>query len=318
MFLFWFTTVALVLIFAGRWIYAIDKGYFGSFVKHDASASQAVANMTGLTPSVKEQETLLPLQKEWDLYTSSRLRDEVTTTASDGAVLHGYLYDEGSDVTVVVIPRFDMDGTEDFLPGPWLSETTGCNILLTDPRAHGGSGGDYFGFGYLEQNDVKSWLSWADETLGEQTFVLWGEGSGANAALFADASGLLPDSVRGIVAESPFASLHQTAATDIWKWFQVPAVPFLNFIEWTVSRSDAGYTVSDVELAAALKDSSASVPVLFLTSTGDDYILADWTKQVYDAYPGEKQLVEGAGSHGTVYASEQSSIQSTLKSWLAD
>ena len=173
--LFVVTAIALLAIFLGRWVYAITEGYFASFVQRDASVSEAVSHMEGLEPTIGESERMLPLQQEWDLFTSSRLRDEVTVTAADGVILHGYLYNEGSDVTVVVLPRYNQDGTADFLPGPWLWEETGCNLLLPDPRAHGESGGDYFGFGYLEQNDLVCWLDWAEETLGQQTFLLWGE-----------------------------------------------------------------------------------------------------------------------------------------------
>ena len=313
--LFVVTAIALLAIFLGRWVYAITEGYFASFVQRDASVSEAVSHMDGLEPTIGESERMLPLQQEWDLFTSSRLRDEVTVTAADGVTLHGYLYDEGSDVTVVVLPRYNQDGTADFLPGPWLWEETGCNLLLPDPRAHGGSGGDYFGFGYLEQNDLVCWLDWAEESLGEQTFLLWGEGTGANTALFAAASGLLPDSVAFLVAESPYASLHQLASTGIWNWYQVPAFPFLNTIEWKLARSDAGYTVEDANLGAALENSSASLPVLFLFSDGDAYIRPEWSEAVYDRYPGPKELVRGSGSHGTLYSEESTAITALLRQW---
>ena len=314
--LFWFTAVALLAIFAGRWIYAINEGYFNSFIRLDASMEQAAANMTGLDPTAAEDDQLLPLQREWDLFTSSRLRDEVTLTARDGTVLHGCLYDEGSDVTAVFLPRFYEDGTADFLPGAWLNERTGCNILLIDPRCHGESGGEYFGFGVLEQYDLADWLAWADETLGAQTFLLWGEGTGANTILHAAAGGLLPESAVFAVAESPYASLHELASTNIWKWYKVPAFPFLNVIEWTLSRSEAGYAVGDADLAALLPDSGADLPVLFLQSAGDDYILPEWTRETYDAYPGPKEFFSGGYSHGTVYAAGREEIQTLLGGWL--
>ena len=311
-FLFWFTLAALLVIFGGRWLVAITNDYFDSFVHRGSSVTEAVNNMEGLTLTEGEQAELLPLQQQWDLFTSSRLRDEVTMTASDGTELHAYLYNEQSDTTVVVIPRFDEDGTADFLPGPWLNAQTGCNILLLDQRLHGKSGGSSFGFGYLEQQDLADWLNWAEAELGTRKFILWGEGTGANTILFAAASGLLPASVSCAVAESPYASIHELAKHGIWTWYPVPAFPFLNSIEAKVNRSDAGYQMSDLELGSALRDADCTLPVLFLQSTTDEYILPEWTQEVYNAYSGPKELISEGLDHGTVYAYGQEKIEAAI------
>lgn len=292
--------VLMVAVFLGRWIFAIKDAYFNSIVGRDASVTTAMDTFTTIHPTGEDALLLLPAQKEWDLFTSSRLRDEVTLTADDGVTLHGYLFDEGSDITVVALHKYNDTGASDFLPGAWLQEELGCNLLLPDLRAHGGSGGDYVGFGYLEQHDLACWLEWAEETLGEQTFLIWGVGSGANTALYAEAGGLLPPSVALVVAESPYASFHELARHSLWETFEIPAFPFLPPIEWKLASSDAGYTVDDLELAQLLGESRADVPVLFLTSEQDAFILPQWTREVYDAYPGEKLSVIGGGGHGTV------------------
>ena len=306
------TAVLMVSIFVGRWVFAIKDAYFDSFIGRDIAVETAMNSFTTILPTGEDAELLLPLQKEWDLFTSSRLRDEVTVTAADGTSLHGYYFDEGSDVTVVVLHKYNDTGLSDFLPGAWLNEATGCNILMPDARAHGESGGQYTGFGYLEQNDLTVWLNWAEEKWGEQTFVIWGVGTGANTALYAANSDLLPDNVALIVAESPYASLHELAKYAMWETFEVPSFPFLYPIEWALAASDAGYTVKDLELAATLAAGSADVPVLFLQSEGDGYVLPDWSRGVYDAYPGEKSLISGEGGHGTVAAACMKEIRDEI------
>ena len=316
--IFWFTAILLVALFVGRWVTAIAKGYTGSFVQVDASAAQAVSNMKGRTPGAEERQTLLPLQREWDLFASSRLRDEVTTTAPDGAELHGYLYNEGADVTVVVLPQFYDDGTADFLPAASLYELTGCNLLLPDPRAHGESGGSYFTYGINEQNDLASWLSWADTALGKQTFILWGVGTGANTALMAAVHGLLPESTAFVVAESPYASLHELAAEQITRWYTVPVFPFLTAIEGRIAALPIDFAVTDVDLPAILAAEDAvtpTVPVLFLTSAYDTYVRPEWSQAVEDAWPGAHESVSGGGAHGTVYTAERESIDALLAAW---
>lgn len=310
------TAVLMVSIFVGRWVFAIKDAYFDSFVGRDEAVETAMETFESNKPSEEEAAMLLPLQKEWDLFTSSRLRDEVTVTSHDGIALHGYYFDEGSDVTVVVLHKYNDTGVSDFLPGTWLNETTGCNILMPDARAHGESGGDYTGFGYLEQSDLNCWLSWAEENWGEQTFVIWGIGTGANTALYAADKDLLPNSVALVVAESPYASLHELAKYTMWATFEVPAFPFLAPIEWELAASDAGYTVKDLELADKLAAGSADVPVLFLMSEGDEYVLPEWSRAVYEAYPGEKTLIVGEGSHGTVAAACEEEIRNVLAAHL--
>lgn len=312
--IFWITAIVLVLLFVGRWMFAIANGYSAAFTQLNGSTVTAVSNMKGLTPGGSEKEAMLPLQKSWDLFTSSRLCDEVDVTASDGAKLHGYFYNEGSDVTVVVLPRFYLDGTADFLPGTYLHELTGCNILMPDPRMHGESEGEYFTYGVTERYDIPIWLAWVEEKLGEQTFILWGEGTGANTSLFAAADGLLPENVAFVVAESPYASLHELAKGSIWKWYSVPAVPFLAAIEAKVSRC-ASFSVKDVELADALEGSDTDVPVLFLRSSYDTYILPEWSEAVENAYPGPQDVIAGGAAHGTVYAAEQEAVNQILAAW---
>lgn len=313
--IFVITAVALVVVFAGRWVSAISNGYFDTFVQLGASLPNAMSNMRGLDLSEEEAAQRLVLEKEWDLYTSSRLCDEITVTAQDGISLHGWLYNEESTTTVIYIPRFGLDGRADFLPGTELAKL-GCNLLLIDPRAHGKSEGEYFGYGVLEQQDLRCWLDWAENDLGSDRILIWGEATGANTALFADANGLLDDQVCLVVAESPYASLTTLAGRSMFHWYTVPAFPFLNAIEYKVNHGNTGYQVSDTDLSKALSGAQLETPVLFLESAGDDYVLNEWTKAVMDACGEESQLIRGGGTHGTVYTFEREEIAAALQPYL--
>lgn len=308
--------IAMLAIFGGRWVWAIMEEYYGAFVeRYSYSVADAVEYMEGLDLSEEEQAKLLPLQQQWDLFAAARLRDDVTMTSWDGAEMHGYLYNEGSNITVVVLQRFHGTGQDDFLPGVWLHEQTGCNLLLIDQRNHGKSGGEVFSYGYYEQQDLVCWLEWCDATLGQQQYILWGEGSGANTILFAEANGLLPDSVAFAVAESSFASLHEMAKTQIMAWYTVPAIPFLTAIEFKVNR-ESGFTMDDTCLADAMAGKDCDLPVLFLESATDEYILPEWSMQVCNLYSGEKARFSGGLSHGTVYAYQQEEIHAAVSQWL--
>ena len=311
-----FVVLVLVFSFAGRWIYAIQKNYFGTFVEVDFSAQEALENIDALSPSSEESELLLPYQTAFDLFKASRLCDEVSMTAQDGVSLHGYLYNEESDKTVIVLQSFGISGKEDFLPIAALSQTYDCNFLLLDARASGESQGDYFSYGYHEQNDLAEWIAWADQEFGKQSYLIWGIGAGANTALFADENSLLPDSVAAIVAENPYASLHELAKKNIRQWYTLPAFPFLNAIELRVNLSKTDFTVADVNLESVLSNTPEDIPLLFLSSDGDQYIQKEFTMEAYQLFSGEKELICGSGSHGTVYAEKETEILAWIaKKW---
>ncbi len=311
-----FVVLVLVISFASRWIYAIQKNYFGTFVEVDFSAQEALENINGLTPTSEEAELLLPYQTGSDSFKASRLCDEVSMTADDGISLQGYLYNEGSDKTVIVLQSFGRSGKEDFLPISDLSQVYGCNFLLLDARASGESEGDYFSYGYHEQEDLANWISWADQKLGKQSYLIWGIGAGANTAIFADENSLLPDSVAAIVAENPYASLHELAKKNIRQWYTLPAFPFLNAIELRVKLSKTDFTVDDVNLESVLSNTPEEIPLLFLSSDGDQYIQKEFTMEAYQLFKGDKELICGSGSHGLVYVEKESDILSWIeKNW---
>lgn len=311
-----FSTIFVIIAFIGRWVYAVQDGFYDSYVLVDDSVDTAISGATGLSHTEDETAALVSLGTQWDLFKNSRLCDELNITTDDGISLHGYLYDNGSDITVMVLQRFGLDGEDDFLPGSVLYDETGCNILIIEARCHGKSGGEVFGWGYFEQNDISDWCENTDALLGEQKYIIWGEGVGANTALFADANDLLPDNVCGIVAESPYGSVHKLASRNIFKWYAVPGFPFLTAIEARVNLTDNSLKVSDANLLNIVEDKNISgdVPVLFLSSSGDEYIPADHTKELYDGFNAEnKSIITGTGTHGTVFSECGDEIMDWIK-----
>ena len=306
--------ISCLAAFLGRWCYSVGNNYFAVFFQHSESTEQALEVIDGLTVSGLEAEEMLQLEENWDYFKGSRLGDSVTMTASDGSTLHAVLYNSGSDRTLIVLQQFDSDSTSDFLPGAALYEEYGCNILLVDARMHGESGGDFYSYGYHEQQDLADWIAWTDETLGKQTYLIWGIASGANTALFADANSLLSaDNVAGIVAESPYGSLHELAWDNMFKWYTLPAVPFLYAIEFRLSISKADFGASDLKLANVIGDTDSGIPVLFLYSTGDEFISSDYSIELYNVFPDTKGVVVGTGSHGTVYTTQQEEVESWIR-----
>ena len=312
-----FCAALLVVTVAFVNIRGLANRYYDSFVRRGIEVGEAASYLASMAQPSESAE-LAQLQAEWDSWRHSRLRDPVRVTAQDGTQLHGYLYDEGSDITLICLPRFNETGAGDFLMVPWLNGETGCNVLLPDPRAHGESGGSYFSYGLRESEDLVCWMDWADDTLGEQTFLLWGEGCGANTILFAAASGALDGRTAYAVAESPYASFREEAAHILWSCYRLPQFPFLSLMGWKLDRDkDLDFSSGELELSAALSGADCAVPVLFLSSAEDAYIPPEQTQTAYDLYSGPKEHVQGGSGHGTVLIACQQQLRELLAQWNA-
>lgn len=111
--------------------------------------------------------------------------------------------------------------------------------------------------------------------------------------------------MEAIVAENPYASLHELAKKNIRQWYTLPAFPFLNAIELRVKISDTDFTVNDLNLESVLSNTPEDIPLLFLTSEGDQYIQQKFTMDAYQLFSGEKDLLVGSGSHGMVYVEKR-------------
>jgi hypothetical protein len=315
-----FGAALLAVIIAVANIRGLVSTYYDCFVLRGEDTEEAVSYLAGLSEdslTADELEALQALQRDWDSWRYSRLRDEVTVSAQDGATLHGALYDEGSAVTAIFIPRFDGSCDSDFLLAPTLNELTGCNVLAIDPRAHGESGGEAYTYGALESGDLAAWMDWAEQELGTTTFLLYGECSGANTILTSLSQGSLEGRTAFVVAESAYASFHEAADHILWSSYHLPAFPFLTLMESKFNAAGYGVTTDDLELADRLSGCGSAVPVLLLSSAQDAYILPEYTAAVEEAYPGEKQLLSGGTSHGTVFAACQDELYSILGNWCA-
>jgi hypothetical protein len=198
-----------------------------------------------------------------------------------------------------------------------LNELTGCNVLAIDPRAHGESGGEAYTYGALESGDLSAWMDWAEETLGTASFLLYGECSGANTILTALTQGSLEGRTAFVVAESAYASFHETAGHILWNSYHLPSFPFLTLMENKLNAAGYGVTTADLELESLLSACDSAVPVLFLESAQDEYILPEYTGAACAAYPGEKQLLTGGAGHGSVTAACLDELQTLLGNWCA-
>ena len=303
--------VLLILVLLGLSFRSIVSQYYYAFIlRSDETISAAMANMDPLYYSTAEQEVLAPLERQWDSYKNARLCDRVSTHAKDGVTLTGRLYDNSSETTVVVLHRYDGSSQDDFLYGPYFGD---CNLLLPDARNHGESGGMACTFGALEQYDLVCWLAWIEESLGKQRVILYGEDMGASTALLASENGLLPDNVAFILADSPYTSLSDIADYAMAKWYKIPKC-LTHFMGVMADREGNGFQVAQADVLSGAKQGSCRV--LFLLGENNEYIPAQQTKALYEAWGGEKELFSCSSRNGLIYAEHTGEIQRLLDQWM--
>lgn len=133
--------------------------------------------------------------------------EDVYIRSHDGLRLRGRYYETSPGAPVqILFHGYRSNAVRDFSGGLRLALNSGCNALLVDQRAHGGSEGKHLGFGVLERRDCLDWIEYVNKRCGSGVpIVLVGVSMGAATVLMA--AGLeLPDNVVGVIADCGYTS----------------------------------------------------------------------------------------------------------------
>lgn len=172
----------------------------------------------------------------------------------------------------------------------------GYNTLQPDNRAHGQSGGDYIGMGYLDQYDIRCWIDYILEKDPDAEIVLHGVSMGAAALMMLSGQEDIPNNVKAIIADCGYVSARDYLTWKLKQRFRLPGFPVITIANVAFKLS-AGYYLDD---ASALKGVMKSgISILFIHGSEDQTVPVEDAYKLYEAAICEKQLyiVEGA-EHG--------------------
>ncbi len=307
----------IVMAIIGSWSLSVTENYFESFMTNGPGAEEAMYYNNGLIFDETTASLDLNAKQQWALYTQSHLWDSISIQSKDGLPLSGLYHDAGSDTTVIVLHRFHENSNSAF---PACLDLTGrdFNMLLVDARCHGESQGDFVSFGFLEQYDLAGWTTWANEqirTNANGRLIIYGEGMGANTALFAASNQLLPNNVAFMLLESPYTSLADMATHTLTSYYTFPSTGIVTVLDYKLTKQHAGFTSEDTNLMAII--GNAKIPAIFLAGSKDSYIPYRSSHAVYSAYTSEKILIEDAVPHGIVSITQQDKLHNAIDELLS-
>lgn len=237
--------------------------------------------------------------------------EEISITSVDGLALYGRYYHRQDGAPLVIFfhgyhGNFYRDGNGIY----YYAKKKGINLLMVNQRSQGYSEGKAITFGIMERRDCKSWVEYAVNRFGKDVKIgLFGLSMGAATVMMA-VDTTLPKQVKGILADCGFSSPKEILCS-VMKHMKLPAK-----LMYPLAKLGAKWFGHfDLEEASALESmKTCKLPILFVHSTGDDFVPFWMSKKCFEAcVSADKQLLEIKGvGHGLSYCLEPEKYQAAM------
>lgn len=227
-------------------------------------------------------------------------KEDVWITSFDGLKLHGTLIRNGDSKKLLIQAHgFRSSAKGSFAGSLRYFLGQGFNVLLVDHRSHGQSEGKYITYGVLERVDLRDWVYYMLEQLGEDIdIVLDGISMGATAVMMASALDL-PENVRGLIADCGFTSPYDIFVEVLEHSFHAKPFPILP-ICGIVAEMKANFGFKDATTLDAMAENE--IPILFVHGEEDDFVPIEMSEANFAACKGEKYFFRVPGAkHGCSY-----------------
>lgn len=288
---------ALSLV-AGNVLFDFALNPNASFSMGDLFARGEVPEATGgETPEEEYPEAT----KRWDEYASAagewfeQEKEPVVLACADGSARAGSFFANDGHLYAIVCHGYLGNSTQMSAYAKAFYEL-GMSVLVPDALAHGESGGEYIGMGWLERADILGWIDTLVESDPDAQIMLFGVSMGGATVMMASGEDL-PDNVKCIVEDCGYSSVMDEFSVQIEQMFGLPRFPLLYSAD-LICRIRAGYGFSEASAVKQLK--KAEVPMLFIHGEEDTFVPYEMLDVVYEACASpvkEKLSIPGA-AHG--------------------
>ena len=170
-------------------------------------------------------------------------------------------------------------------------------VFAFDFSGSGKSDGDYISLGWHESDDVECVINFLKKTNKVSTIGLWGRSMGAVTALIYGNRG--SNNLSAILLDSAFYSLKKLIEELIERSIKIPNFiinPMIETIRKTVLEK-ADFDIMEIEPYKFV--TNCNMPALFCHAKEDSLINSHHCKDLYDIYPGEKNIYFLNGDHNT-------------------
>ncbi|MBQ2767010.1 MAG: alpha/beta hydrolase [Clostridia bacterium] len=274
-----------------------------------------------------DPETLPPFWQDYIARNNAALaaldtlpHEVLTLNAHDGVSLRARFFPiagngSGQD-TVIVVHGYRSSAGDFAMMIPWY-RAQNFNVLVAENRAHGGSAGDFVGFGALDRIDCAAWCRLLAERMPDRAIFLHGISMGA-ATVTLTACHPLPPQVKGVIADCGYSSAVAEFRHVMHSTMHIPRAvsALLMPVASLFCRLRAGYFFGDADPLRAL--AHAHLPILFVHGGKDDYVPTEMAYRLYDACPTDKALlIVDDATHGVSYAIDPSRYEAAMRAFYA-
>ena len=216
-------------------------------------------------------------------------KEEWSIESIDGLTLKAtYLNLHPDSQKIVILAHGLGHAREQMIPWAKIFDSLGFNVLMPDARAHGDSDGSIIGYGWLDRQDYKRWLTALIQKKGDNIKVaLLGISMGA-AGVMAASTQDLPSNVKLIIEDSGFQSLSKESYFRMKNKYHLQVGKFLMKIINYYGSHFAGYSYYDGNLVQELRENN--IPLLMIHGGKDETVPLRDVYALFNADKGDKQL----------------------------
>ena len=240
--------------------------------------------------------------------------ESVSITSSDGLLLVGRFY-RGEDGAPLEIAchGYKSHPCRDFSGGAVEAIASGRSVLLIHQRAHNESEGRSISFGINESDDVRRWISWGINRLGEDVrILLTGISMGAATVIMA-AGKPQPKNLRCVIADCPYSS-SKDIICRVAKGMGYPPKLVYPFIRLG-AKLFGGFDPDSDSPEMAIR--SSTLPILIIHGEEDEFVPAYMSERIRAARPeGTVRVLFPRADHGMSYIVDREGYMGAVSEFL--